>query len=508
MTRTALNIYQKAFYVCLLVIVVAYALLNIPSDDGLRHIGLAFGDYRGWGDVYPFSRFEEFKDYNPWFGYDWSLQLAAEFFKKLPIPLLVSKYILIKALSMIFPALLLYLALKRSGLLLRIEDKKTFTLVLILMLFFLGFAVQRSAIARPFILGGLFLIYSIGRDGFINGVVSSGLLTFFYPYLSWFYILPSAFAHLLSGSRRYSLGAIIFLIVFLILQSGSFWGFQVALFQSDAVRAALNSKIGEFDLTIKTGFFMAVSAAFLILYPGFSSGTKKLGYVNILILIYMIPSLKYIRYFTDIAAPLLFISLGNDIFNLLNGPFSRLVASWRVILEENIKSAIRVFKSGLPGALKIMPDIFNRSNNRNHAEPARQRSIKPLIIAAYLMLAIVILQLNRGYYNEFKEFADVLTPVPQGSMILLPFNQQYKTLFTRADLHLVPSCEIGFPSKEIFKEYDQFLNNGLILPLAKKTRAQYFLESGDIYINPAQGAHLELINEKGKLKLWRVISPF
>jgi hypothetical protein len=182
-----MNNYQKAFLVCLSVIVIAWTLLRIPSDDGLRHIGLAFGDLKSWGDVYPFSRFEEFKDYDPWYGYDRSLHWAATPFKILPIPELVSKFILIKILSMIFPALLLCLALKRSGLMARINDKKTSALVLMVMLFFLGYAFQRSAIARPFIFGTLFLLYSIGRRGFIKGVVSSALLTFFYPYLMVLY---------------------------------------------------------------------------------------------------------------------------------------------------------------------------------------------------------------------------------------------------------------------------------------------------------------------------------
>lgn len=512
MSREVLNIYQKAFFVCLSVIVIAYALLNIPADDGLRHVGLAFGDYKSWGEAYPYSRFEEFKDYDPWYGYDRTLRCAAVLFKQLPIPLLASKYILIKLLSMLFPALLLFLTLKKSGLLPRIMDKKTFTLVLMLMLFFLGYAFQRSAIARPFIFGSLFLIYSAGRKGFINGCVSSGLLTFFYPYLSWFYILPVSFAHWLSGNKRYSFGAVSFLIIFLFFQSGSFWGFQVALFQSDAARAVLEARIGEFDLTVKTGFFMMVAAAFLILYPGLSNKTRKLNYINLLILIYMVPSLKYIRYFTDIVAPLLFIGFGDGIYNLIEGPFSRLLLSWRNIYEDNLKKATLFFNSITSRSSYIrrfLKDFRRKEPTRGeitdtHEVQVKTIGVKPFIIAAYIMLAVVIFHLNRGYYGEFEEFAGVLEPIPQEATVLLPFNQQYKTLFSRSDLRVVPSCEIGFPKDEIFKEYDQFLNRGILLPLAKKVGAKFFLESGDIYVNPEQGMSLKLIKEKGKLKLWMI----
>ena len=256
MLRGNLNSYQKAFLLCLSIVILAYALLKMPIDDGLRHVGVAFSNFTSWGDVYPFSRFEDFKDYDPWYGYDKCLHWAATLFKMLPIPDLVSKFILIKILSIIFPALLLYLVLKRSGLTARINDKTTFALVLILMLTFLIPLFQRAAIARPFMFGTLFLLYSIGQRGFIKGVVSSAMLTFFYPYLSWFYILPVAFAHFMVGDRRYSMGAVSFLIPFLILQPSSFWGFQAALFQSDMTRAALNLEIGEFTLTLNIVFFL------------------------------------------------------------------------------------------------------------------------------------------------------------------------------------------------------------------------------------------------------------
>lgn len=507
MLHINLNKYQKSFYICLAVIVVAYAFLRMPIDDGLRHIGLAFSNVTSWGDIYPFSRFEEFKDYDPWYGYDKILHLAAAFMRLLFIPDLVSKFILIKILAIIFPASLLYLAFKRSGIISRICDKKTFTLALLLMLFFLGFAFQRSAIGRPFIFGTLFLLYSINQVGFVKGFISSALLAFFYPYLSWFYILPVSFSHFVAGNRKYSLGAVLFLIIFLILQSDSFWGFQIALFQSDIIRTILKFRIGEFGLTLTTGFFISIIVLFGIMYPGFSEKARRFNYIKLLLIIYMIPSLKYVRYFVDILAPLLFIDFGIDIFELARSPFSRLIKSWKILLQKDWNK-FRLFQK-IPCLTKLSKDGTTVKKGEAKGKkisdmPLERISVRSLIVICYLIIAITIFQVNRDYYDEFNEFSKILEPIPSEAVVLLPFNQQYKTIFFRPDLQLIPSCEIGFPSKEILNEYDQFMNKGNVLSIARKTGARYFLESGDMYINPKQGNRLELIKEEGKLKLWEI----
>ena len=68
---------KRIFILTLSVVVLATCLITFPADDGLRHVGMAFSDFTSWGDVYPFSQFEELKDYDPWFGYDLTLRLIA-----------------------------------------------------------------------------------------------------------------------------------------------------------------------------------------------------------------------------------------------------------------------------------------------------------------------------------------------------------------------------------------------------------------------------------------------
>ena len=83
-----------------------------------------------------------------------------------------------------------------------------------------------------------------------------------------------------------------------------------------------------------------------------------------------------------------------------------------------------------------------------------------------------------------------MDPIPEGSLILTSFNLQYQTLYTRPDLRIIPSCEMGFSKEKISKEYVQFFNSGFITPLSHKVGVEYFLENKDIYINPKQGSSL------------------
>jgi hypothetical protein len=64
---------KKSFAFSLVLVVIYTCLLKFAFDDGLRHVGLAFADVKSghswmsavahvWGEVYPFSYFEVFKD--------------------------------------------------------------------------------------------------------------------------------------------------------------------------------------------------------------------------------------------------------------------------------------------------------------------------------------------------------------------------------------------------------------------------------------------------------------
>jgi hypothetical protein len=88
--------------------------------------------------------------------------------------------------------------------------------------------------------------------------------------------------------------------------------------------------------------------------------------------------------------------------------------------------------------------------------------------------------------------------------VLTYFNLQYKILYLRPDLRIIPSCEIGFPKESIREEYLDFLNEGEILPLARKTNARFLLEPKNMYINPKDGEFLRLVKRKHNLRIWEI----
>jgi hypothetical protein len=491
------NPYRKAFVICLLIIVFLICLLRFPADDGLRHVGLAFGNFTSWGEVYPFSIFEDFKDYDPWFGYDLSLRLIADALKHLPVSLLIQKFLLTKSLALLFSLVFCYLILVRSGLLAAIKDRETFTMAVIIFIALLGLPFGRISLARPFAFGTLFLIYSVGQKGVIRGFLSSLALTFFYPYLSWFYILPVAFAHFVKGNKKFAISAVSCLIIFLWLQPSSFWGFQIALVNSDVVRKAIDSKILEFHLTLTDFSFYFYLAGLLIFYPKFSKDVRNLNYINILILIYLLPALKYIRYFLDLTLPLLFVNFAKEIFYILLEPYQKFTAAWKDIIADWLNN----IKTSTIGR-------FRESGNiQSHSKSKPSRSLKPYIVITYLIICVFLIYINSKQLDSLSEFRDGLMPVNEGSLVLASFNLQYSILYLRPDLHVIPSCEMGFAKKSVLKEYLDFLNKGSFSPLSRKTGATYLLESNDIILNPQDGRFLKLLKKNGRLKVWRILAP-
>lgn len=487
--------YKKIFILLLVIFVVLTCTYIFPQDDALRHVGLAFGNFTSWGNVYPFSIFEEFKDYDPWFGYDLTLRIIADTANHLPISTLTLKFLMTKALPLLFLSVFLYLVMVRSGLFEEIKDRDTFTLVLIILIVFLVFPLKRIMIARPFAFGTFFLIYSVGKKGFARGGLSSLALTFFYPYLSWFYIVPVAVAHLIKGDKKFAMGAVSIIILFLLMQPPSFWGFQIALFKSDIVRNAIDSKIGEFNFTLKSTPFYFCLVGFFALYPRFSKKAKSLNYTNILIFIYLLPSLKYVRYFIDLTLPLLFVSFGKEMLCLFLEPYQNLTSSWKRIIQsgfEKIKSI-------------TTPKSVGTGNKKAIKKAKPEKNIKPYIAIGYSLIFVLLIIVNFKQVASFKDFNAGLIPIPEKSLILTTFNLQYKTLFLRPDLRLIPSCELGFARPNVLKEYRDFFNEGLVTPLSRKTGAKYFLERGDMYINPQEGRALELVKKCGSLKLWKIL---
>jgi hypothetical protein len=485
---------KKSFLLSLLVAVILACLLLFPSDDGLRHVALAFSDAetapgfdlsltRSWGEVYPFSYFEVLKDYDPWFGYDLTLSLLASVFKLLPISTLLGQYALIKILSFAFSFLFFFLIFQRSGILDDIEDQDSFFLVYVLLLLFTAMSFRRVLSVRPFAFGTFFLLYAVGQRGILKGVLSSAILAFFYPYLAWLYTLPAALAHFLKGDKRFALGTIFFTVLFLYFQPPSFWGFQLAIFKSELTRKIIDPQINEFASGFSMLFFVYL-VGFFIVYPLFSREAKRLDVATLLIIFYLVPSIKHVRYFIDLILPLVFVSFGREILMVLLAPYRELTARWKDTFARLQKK--------------------RRTVSRGTVKPGTRVGLKVCLAVSYALVAILVIKWNHVELASLKRTHTAMSVIPTGSVVLTHFNLQYRTLFVRPDLRLIPSCEVGFATNNIAKEYMDFLNEGRIVPLALKTGAKFFLENKRMYINPKDGCLLRLVGKSRDLKIWQL----
>ena len=483
---------KRLFLLSWLVVATVLCLHGFPSDDGLRHVGKAFSDVESWGETYPFSRFEEFGDYNPWFGYDRCLRIIAGVLSRLPLSGDAAKFLIVKGLSFLFLVSFLYLVFSRSQVPSAITNREEFTLAYILAALLLALPIQRIMIIRPFAFGSFFIFYSLGQKGFVRGALSSAILIFFYPYLFWIYTFPVVTAHWLKGDRNFAWGVLAATILFLSFQPPSFWGFQFVLFESRPVRDAVDFQTGELRSAFGGMDFYLLAAAFITAFPFLSKQSKVLNTTHLLTIFFLPLAILHCRYFIDLTLPLVFIAFGKDALEMLVGPYRKILSYWESVLKSGFQKAALMAgkRSGELGTTGGVSKHEGRSG------------IIWYITALYLLLTGMMVYGNFEKLSDLKEFRKGLSEIPAGARILTDFNLQYKALYARPDLSVIPSCELGSPTEGIAGAYIDFFNKGLLLPLARKTGADYLLEGGKKYINPIEGKHLSLVWAGEDVSLW------
>jgi hypothetical protein len=191
----------------------------------------------------------------------------------------------------------------------------------------------------------------------------------------------------------------------------------------------------------------------------------------------------------------MFISLGRELLHILSEPCRSLAFSWKIIIQNWLKE-INAIINWRPQKL------FNKNTNKNSKS---ERSLKPYIIITYLIIGFLLIYINSKQIDSLKEFGNGLRHIREKSLVLTSFNLQYKALFSRPDLRLIPSCEIGFATKTISTEYKKFFNEGILSQILRKTGAKYFLDNKKNYINPKEGRFLKLLNETNSFKVWKVL---
>lgn len=418
----------------------ANTLLSFPPDDGLRHIGMSATSNVTWGDVYPFSRFNDFADYNPWFGYDYFLRIIFICLRAFGFSDIIIKFIMVKALSLLISFIGFWVIVNKSGIVDKINGIYSLTIYTLITLLMLSQFFMRSSLIRPFIFGTIYLAFSFGKGGVAKAVISAGLLTFIYPYLAWFYIVPVSIGHILTGNKKFGISSMLLLILFLLCQPESFWGLQVSLFESAELRHFLNMDITEFNSSLSILSTALFAVSFLVFFPLFFNKNKKTVYGNFLLAAYAIPSLVFVRYMLDVFMPITFIVYGKNIYFIFVKLIEHILERWKNFLAE-ISNC------------KILSRKFFLLKHKKDSNPLIFRLT---LVFLFCILSVLIVNINQKQFQDLVNLEKTLQDIPINSILLTTFNQQYQLLFVRPDLRLVPSCEIAFFNDQIKKEYKNF----------------------------------------------------
>jgi hypothetical protein len=486
---------QRLFLVIFFIILFFLSFFSFPKDDGLRHVGVALDEHLTWKDVYPYSYFSEYSNYSPWFGYDLILKKSLKLLRNLPIQSSTLKFFFIKFFSFILVLLVFWVIIIKSKIIQEINNFGSFLLAAICVFTFLTPFFLRSIIVRPFVFGSVFIILSIGASGYWRGSVYAAILIFLYPYLSWFYIIPVAFCHFFLGNKKFCGGILTVLFAFLILQDPSFWKLQLGIFSSASVREKMGMNISELSFTLNSFYCIFILITITLCYPISHTETRKMNFGDLLLAVYFLPSIMYFRTFVDILSPIAFVIYSRSIILFLKSVLPNILEPWKLFSSNIISSIFTRMPSGLIVWLK----------NRTFKEQSGI-SLKPLLSVLYGILILFLVKINIDQLKNVNETEKFLSIIPKNSTILCSFNQQYNILFVRPDLKIIPSSEVGMPSPKIRNEYIDFFKLGLFRSLASKTSANYLIEARDMYLNPTDTRHLELIGNQDKLSIWKILS--
>jgi hypothetical protein len=117
----------------------------------------------------------------------------------------------------------------------------------------------------------------------------------------------------------------------------------------------------------------------------------------------------------------------------------------------------------------------------------------------------IVIKANLDQFNIINKNEKLLSSIPKNSTILSSFNQQYDILFVRPDLKIIPSCEIGLPSRSIHDEYIAFFKSGAFRALASKTGVAYLVEAQDMYLDPRECRYLQFMDNYNKIRVWKIL---
>ncbi len=245
---------------------------------------------------------------------------------------------------------------------------------------------------------------------------------------------------------------------------------------------------------IFTSFYaLAILTAYLLFYPHLHQGRRKLLYGDLLVFAYLVPAVLYIRTFIDVLLPVIFVTHVSTLVPAVRRTLLALQMNWRSFLDGvRERRALRFLRK-------------KTSEPVSEGASARGFSLKPILGLLFALLIGIGVKANVDQLQKIRETAELLSVIPERSIILSSFNQQYTILFVRPDLKIIPSSEAGLPAKAIREAYVAFFKEGAMRELAQRTGAAFLIEGKDIYLDPGEGRGLAPVAGNGRMRVWRIL---
>ena len=141
------------------------------------------------------------------------------------------------------------------------------------------------------------------------------------------------------------------------------------------------------DQVFLIGFYVVM---WLVLVPFLSTAVKRLRVEHILLVLFIPPSLKYIRYFVDVELCLLFVIYGGELVRVARAPLGRVAGYWRGVALSGLERWAK--QETQSGEAATAPDS------------GRRRSLLPIIASLYALLLVALGVVSYGHHVELRRF--------------------------------------------------------------------------------------------------------
>jgi hypothetical protein len=426
----------------------SYNLDKSMPDDGLRHISFAYNQniMNSWGEVFPNSLFGA---YDPWFMWHELLSIFSNFIDYEYI------HIFINTLSLYTLMLLLAIHIKN-------EIKYNFSSLIYIVVFSLVFLTSfRYLMVRPDLLSGLFVFtaLSINRR-FLPIFILTVLYSPFY-YLFFMYTGSIGLVYLIQKKWNaflgVFLGSFISLMIFLLHDKDGYINTVLNILNDQKLRMGLEVGEGKpmFTFLSNINYFLLV---FIFLSISIFLIYKKYDYFknNNIPLFLLITSILWInqaRYYY-LFLPLILIYIISIVLNSNKKRLFYLYRKYQVFLIRNINYAKKSFIFyiiAIPYTIIIFAVAFNSQSLNKEIDEA-------------------------SFFKE-KFFNDKIVLLNNINLDI------YKALYHNPTIHFIPSCSVGWFSKENDKMKDIYIrmqkkegiNEEELYTLIKYTNADIYI---------------------------------